>query len=234
MSFKSSILFLCLRILCLKKLPLKLKFARLTYLFVVSCLSAFKYCVCILGRGGIKTASWGEYIAWTAFRLARKLGLTRIMRFATSTQMFMAYFKGFEQSQAVRGIFGDKTEEVLRNLKVDFTWFGYMGVNDANGHMMVNRNYLNNGDKTDIYLDVVHELCHVKQHLEGKELFDPRYDYVDRPTEVAAYRYAVKEAQRLGLGDQRILAYLKTEWMSNADLKRLVKNIGADLHVDED
>lgn len=178
-------------------------------------------------------ASWGEYVAWTMFRLARKLRLTRIMRFGTSTKMFMDYFKGFEKSQAVRGIFGDKTDEVLKNLKVDFTWFGYMGVNDNNGHMMVNRNYLSTGDKTDIYLDVVHELCHVKQHLEGKELFDPRYEYVDRPTEVEAYRYTVKEAQRLGLSDKQILCYLQTEWMSDDDLKCLVKNMGIDLHVDE-
>ena len=144
--------------------------------------------------------------------------------------MFLDYFKGFEKAQAIRGIFGDKTDDVLRNLKVEFTWFGYMGVNDANGHLMVNKRYLNVGDKVDIYLDVVHELCHVKQHLEGKELFEPGYDYVDRPTEVEAYRYAVKEAKRLGLSDERILTYLQTEWMSDADLKRLVENIGVDLH----
>ncbi len=112
--------------------------------------------------------------------------------------MFLDYFKGFEKSQAVRGIFGDATDEVLKNLKVQFTWFGYMGVDDNDGHLMVNKSYLNSGDKTDIYLDVVHELCHVKQHLDGKELFKPGYDYVDRPTEVEAYRYTVNEAKRLG------------------------------------
>jgi len=37
----------------------------------------------------------------------------------------------------------------------------------------------------------------------------------------------------LGLSNRRILNYLKTEWMSDADLKRLVKNIGIDLHVSE-
>jgi predicted SprT family Zn-dependent metalloprotease len=105
-----------------------------------------------------------------------------------------------------------------------------MGVDDNDGHMMVNSRYLNNGDKTDISLDVVHELCHVKQHLEGRELFDPAYDYVNNPTEVEAYRYTVKEAKRLGLSDKRILLYLQTEWMSDADLKQLVKNIGIDLH----
>jgi hypothetical protein len=69
--------------------------------------------------------------------------------------------------------------------------------------------------------------------MEGKELFEPGYDYVDRPTEVEAYRYTVKEAQRLGLSDERILSYLQTEWMSREDLKRLVKNLEIDLHVAE-
>jgi hypothetical protein len=133
----------------------------------------------------------------------------------------------------VRGIFGDKTDEVLKNLKVEFIWFGYMGVDDNDGHLRVNGRYLNSGDKTEIYLDVVHELCHVKQHLEGKELFSPRYYYVDRPTEVDAYRYTVKEAKRLGLSDERILSYLQTEWMSDSDLERLVKNIGIDLNFTE-
>jgi len=35
----------------------------------------------------------------------------------------------------------------------------------------------------------------------------------------------VQEAKRLGISDKRILDYLKTEWMSEEDLKRLVKNI---------
>jgi hypothetical protein len=178
-------------------------------------------------------ASLTEYFAWTMFRVARKLRLTRMLRVGGSSGMFLDYFKGFEKSQAVQGIFGDATDEVLKNLKVQFTWFGYMGVDDNDGHLMVNKSYLNNGDKTDIYLDVVHELCHVKQHMDGQELFDPGYDYVDRPTEVEAYRYTVQEAKRLGLSDEQIICYLQTEWMSEDDLERLVKNIGIDLHVTE-
>ncbi len=165
----------------------------------------------------------------TVLRLSRRLHLTRLVWMSTSTKIFLDYFKGFEKVAAVRGIFGDKTEEVLRNLKVEFIWFGYMGVDNTDGHLLVNERYLNGGDKTDIYLDVVHELCHVKQWMEGKELFDPRYDYVDRPTEVEAYRYTVKEAKRLKLTDEQILRYLKTEWMSEEDLKRLVKNMDVDL-----
>jgi hypothetical protein len=136
-----------------------------------------------------------------------------------------------EKVQAVRDIFGEKTEEVLRNLKVDFTWVGgYMFVNDADGRLMISSNYLNNGNKVDIYLDLIHELVHVKQYMDGKELFDVHYSYTNRPTEVEAYRVAVQEARRIGLGDERICQYLKTEWMSDEDLRKLAKalNVNCD------
>ena len=174
-------------------------------------------------------ASPVESLTLRMFGVIRKLRLFRLLRLGTSKRTFLDYFKGFEKSQAVRGIFGDKTEEVLENLKVEFIWFGYMGVDDDDGHMFVNKRYLNSGDKTEIYLDVVHELCHVKQHMEGRDLFDPNYDYVNNPTEVEAYRYTVQEAKRLGLSDGRILRYLQTEWMSDADLRCLVENIGIEL-----
>jgi hypothetical protein len=61
--------------------------------------------------------------------------------------------------------------------------------------------------------------------MEGKELFDPRYNYVERPTEIEAYRYTVQEARRLGLSDERICEYLKTEWMSREDLKFLARAV---------
>ena len=144
----------------------------------------------------------------------------------TSTKMFTDYFKGYENIEAVKRIFGEKTQAILRNLKVEFIWFGYMGVDNSDGHLLVNGRYFNSGDKTDIYLDVVHELCHVKQWMDGRELFDPQYDYVDRPTEVEAYRYTVQEAKRIGLDENRILQYLQTEWMSEEDLRRLIKNMG--------
>jgi len=167
-----------------------------------------------------------EYIALRTLRIFRRLHLMRLISLGTSERMFKDIFKGFEKVAAVRAIFGEKTDTVLQNLKVEVTWFGYMGVDNEDGHMFVNGRYLNEGDKTDIYLDVVHELCHVKQWMEHRELFDPEYDYVDRPTEIEAYRYTVQEAIRIGLDRKRILGYLKTEWMSQQDLNRLVKNMG--------
>jgi hypothetical protein len=170
--------------------------------------------------------NWLECIAFSFYRLLRRLRLRRVIQVSTSTRRFTDIFKGFEKVEAVKGIFGEETEAVLSNLKVDFIGFGgYMGVDDATGHLMVNQRYLNSGNKVDIYLDVIHELCHVKQFMEGKELFDNRYDYVERPTEIEAYRYTVQEARRLGLSDERICDYLKTEWMSEGDLKRLAKAV---------
>jgi hypothetical protein len=167
-----------------------------------------------------------EYLAFTVLRSLRRLHLARLIRIGAKRN-FNDYFKGFDKVEAVKGIFGDQTEEVLRNLKVEFIGlFGYMGVDNTDGHLLVNAKYLETGNKTDIYLDVVHELVHVKQYMEGRDLFDARYEYVDRPTEIEAYRYAVKEAKRLGLSDEYILEYLKTEWMSTADLKRLAGYIG--------
>jgi len=143
-----------------------------------------------------------------------------------STYPFTDYFKGFEKVEAIRRIFGEKTEEVLRKLRVEFIGTrGYMGVSELDGHLIVNAHYLNEGDEVDIYLDIIHELVHVKQFMEGKELFDSDYRYIERPTEVEAYRYAVEEARRLGLSEQRICEYLKTEWMSDEDFKRLTKSL---------
>jgi hypothetical protein len=140
--------------------------------------------------------------------------------------IFTDYFKNFDEVDAVKGIFGEKTEEILHHLTVELSWImGYMYVDSSDGHLVISTRYLENGNRTDIYLDLIHELCHVKQYMEGRELFDPRYDYVDRPTEIEAYRYAVKEARRLGLSEERICLYLKTEWMSEDDFKRLAKSV---------
>ncbi|MEM3622572.1 MAG: hypothetical protein QXR76_02225 [Candidatus Bathyarchaeia archaeon] len=155
-----------------------------------------------------------------------KLNVKVIRKAKIATYPFTDYFKGFENVEAVKRIFGEKTEEVLRNLRVEFFGRrGYMGVSDEDGHLFISADYLNNGDLVDIYLDIIHELVHVKQFMEGKKLFDDNFSYVERPTEIEAYRVAVEEARRLGLSDDRILQYLKTEWMNEEDLKKLAKTL---------
>lgn len=153
-----------------------------------------------------------------------RLGVKIPRNVKITTYPFIKYFKGFENVEAVRSIFGEKTEEVLHNLQVEFVGFrGYMGVSEVDGHLMISAYYLKNGDLVDIYLDIIHELVHVKQFMEGKKLFDDRYEYVMRPTEIEAYRHAVEEARRLGLDDARICQYLKTEWISEKELRKLAE-----------
>ena len=168
-----------------------------------------------------------EPIFLKVMRMIRKLHLSRLLSPRTSTKSFTDYFKGFEKVEAVKQIFGEETEEILRNLRVEFSWVGgYMGVSVEDGHLMVNPRYLNNGDRVDIYLDVIHELVHVRQFMDGKELFDSHYGYGNRPTEIEAYKHAVEEARRIGLSEDRICEYLKTEWMSDREFRILTRSLG--------
>lgn len=140
---------------------------------------------------------------------------------------FTEFFKGFENVPAVREIFGQETEAVLRELRVEFfsSKFGYMGVSDEDGHLIVSAYYLREGDPTSKYLDVVHELVHVKQFREGRALFDETFEYHDRPTELEAYRHAVKEARRLGMSDAELFEYLKVDWMEDDEVRKLARNL---------
>lgn len=141
---------------------------------------------------------------------------------------FKDYFKGFENVQMVRDLFGESTERVLENLKVEFfsAKFGYMSVSDVDGHLLISAHHLKTSEFNVVYLDVVHELCHVKQFMEGKQLFNIEFEYVDNPTEIEAYKKTVEEAKRIGLTREKILEYLKVEWVSEDQHQRLVSAVG--------
>jgi hypothetical protein len=141
---------------------------------------------------------------------------------------FVDYFKGFENVQAIRSLFGEETEAVLRNLKVEFftTRFGYMSVSDEDGHLLVSTYHLKTSQSEVLYLDIVHELFHVKQFMEGKKLFQDEFEYVDSPIEVPAYKFTVDEAKRIGMSRDEILEYLKIEWITEEAHARLVKTVG--------
>jgi len=155
-----------------------------------------------------------------------RLNVTIIRNAVVSNYPFTDYFKGFDKIEAVKKIFGEKTSMVLQTLRVEFfTGRGYMGVSDQTGHLRVNANYLKHGDIVDLYLDIIHELVHVKQFLQGRKLFDENYRYIERPTEIEAYRHSVEEARNLGLSDERIIQYLKTERRSEEDLKQMARTL---------
>jgi hypothetical protein len=142
---------------------------------------------------------------------------------------FTDFFKGFENVEAVRSIFGRKTEQVLQDLKVEFFSFkyGYMAVSDVDGHLVISTHHLKNSDFNVLYLDIIHELVHVKQFMDGRKLFDSEFEYVDNPTEIEAYQYTVSEARRIGMTSGEIVEYLKVEWLDDEMHRRLVeKTVG--------
>ena len=151
-------------------------------------------------------------------RLGRKVN--------AQTYRFVEYFEGFDKVEVVRKIFGNATERILNETKIEFvSRMGYMGVSDIDGHIIVSADYLKHGDLRHIYLDIIHELTHVKQFMEGKELFDRRYGYTERATEIEAYQYAVEEARNIGMNDKEIFQYLKTEWISREKHRKLAETL---------
>jgi hypothetical protein len=139
---------------------------------------------------------------------------------------FVDHFQGFEKVKTVRQLLGEKTGHILQSLMVEFTEeTKYMKVSDVDGHLMINPQYLRQADIIDLYLDLIHELVHVKQFLEGKPLFDSNYSYAERPTEIEAYSIAVQEARALGLSDERISKYLRSELIEEEDCRKLAKKL---------
>jgi hypothetical protein len=162
-------------------------------------------------------------------RKKRALPPVRIPRNIRLTyEPFTDHFKGFEEVAVVRAIFGPRSAAALRSLKVEFfsSRWGFMGVSDTDGHLMVSTHYLRTGDVRDIYLDVIHELVHVKQFRDGKKLFEDGFEYPDLPTEIEAYKVCVAEGRRLGMNDRELFAYLKVFWMTDKEVRRLARHVG--------
>ncbi len=77
-----------------------------------------------------------------------------------------------------------------------------------------------------LFLDIFHELCHILQRHDGANLWEPGVSYVHRRTEVEAYRFVVREAKSLGVGDAFLRDYLKVEWISDAEHAELLAELG--------
>jgi hypothetical protein len=139
---------------------------------------------------------------------------------------FTELFKGFEAVETIRSLFGEKTERILAEIRVDVQGRpGYLRVDDETGNIVVSGEYLRTGKERSLYLDVIHELVHVRQFMEGKELFDGRFNYVDRPTEIEAYRTGVIEGRKIGMNDDDLTEYFRVEWLTEEDFGRLLVNV---------
>jgi hypothetical protein len=154
---------------------------------------------------------------------------------------FTDYFKGFERVQAVRKVFGRQTDDILGNLRVGFVShrYMYMGVRDSDGNLSVGTYHLKNSDMRTLYLDVVHELFHVKQFMADKQYFRREHRrylkngfntslYFKSPIEVPAYKHAVEEAKRIGMSYDEIVEYLEMGPVDPKVFSRLLKDVGLD------
>ena len=100
-----------------------------------------------------------------------------------------------------------------------------MCVDNDDGTILVGLAHLQGAPEAFLYLDIIHELCHVKQHRQGRDLYDRSLAYVDRPTEIEAYAVTVREARRIGLTEGEIANYLQVSWVTPEEHRRLVRRL---------
>ncbi|MEM0128633.1 MAG: hypothetical protein QXG65_00480 [Thermoplasmata archaeon] len=92
--------------------------------------------------------------------------------------------------------------------------------------IVVGRSHLRHSPAIVLYMDIYHELCHVRQRRNGADLWPPGLGYVERPTEIEAYRVVIEEARRLGASDAFLQDYLKVEWIGPDEYRRLLETLG--------
>ena len=116
----------------------------------------------------------------------------------------------------------DELDWVMANIKVlVVNRPKEMFVDNDDGSITIGLQHLRLASDEILYLDIIHELCHVKQHLEGRDLYDRSKAYVDRETEIEAYEVTVREARRIGLDDNAIANYLCVSWITPEEHRRL-------------
>jgi hypothetical protein len=138
-------------------------------------------------------------------------------------------FAGLESSSALLKIFGSRGQmaKIMRHLKLRIEK-GDSGLwlDKNTGSICIGSKHLASAKSDFLYLDVIHVLVHVRQFLEGKELYDQAFEYVDRPTELEAYRTTVAEARRVGMDEDEILKYLRMDAVDDSELGKLMEKIG--------
>ncbi len=102
---------------------------------------------------------------------------------------------------------------------------GFVWVDDEAPAIILIEHYYRSGHPHDLYLDLLHELTHLRQLAEGCDLWDERLPYVDRPTEIEGYAVAIEEGCRLGMTEPEILHHLSNPWMTHADVLLLRSNV---------
>lgn len=92
--------------------------------------------------------------------------------------------------------------------------------------IVVGAEHLRESPELVLFMDIYHELRHVIQRHGGANLWEPGVSYVERWTEVEAYRFVVAEAKEMGASNAFLRDYLKVEWISAAEHRQLLAAVG--------
>jgi len=138
-------------------------------------------------------------------------------------------FAGLESSSSLMKVFGSRSQmiKIMEHLKLRVEpndsgpWF-----DRDTSTICIGSKHLRRAKADFLYLDVIHVLVHVCQFLEGRDLYDQAFEYVERPTELEAYRYTVAEARKVGLDEGEILRYLRMDAADDSELGKLMEKIG--------
>jgi hypothetical protein len=102
---------------------------------------------------------------------------------------------------------------------------GYLYVDVKIPAITLIEDYYRRANPLDLYLDLAHELTHLRQLAEGRNIWDHSLHYVDRPTEIEGFAVAVEEGIRLGLTEEQVIQHLSNPWLDDDEVDRLRKNI---------
>ena len=146
------------------------------------------------------------------------------------THPYLDLLPGAALSPALRRVERDPTARarLLSGARVKIALTpDYAHINDKEGTIVVSWWYYHLGANLDLYLDLLHELTHLRQLRDGHDLWDARHPYTERPTEVEGYAVAVEEGRRLGMDEARVLAHLNQPWLTLDEVRALVTRIDA-------
>ena len=150
-------------------------------------------------------------------------------KYDSGTHTISEIFPDLHKEKIILQIFGTRTnvDKVFEKTRVIIDENSkYMHVDNNDASIVIGKNHLQESEDIVLYLDIVHELVHVKQQHEGLDLYDKSYSYVDRPTEIEAYEIAVQEAKRLGMNEDEIFDYLLVEWITDEEHRKLASRVG--------
>jgi hypothetical protein len=149
---------------------------------------------------------------------------------ALGTHPFLSLLPGALESPAVRLIGTDRIPglTVIEKARVCLvSKNGFCWVDETIPCIVLSMAYYQAGSDLDLYLDLLHEVTHIRQILEGRDVWDDAFLYHRRPTEIEGYAVAVFECRRLGLDEKDIRDHLANPWMTPKQVTELLASVNA-------